>query len=97
MNAHLTRRLSAISQEMARLRTEVSILREQLAFQADVVEEARVRSLVAETPVADREFRLAEGDHRRIARALFDTESALAELVAERDRLLDAFSSARAI
>jgi hypothetical protein len=92
MNAHLTRRLSAISQEMARLRTEVSILREQLAFQADVMDEARVRSLVAETPLADREFRLAEGDHRRIDRAILDAERTLSELAVEQDRLLDALS-----
>jgi hypothetical protein len=96
MSDHATRRLSAISQEMARLRTEVSILREQLAFQADVLEEARVRSLVAETPVAEREFRLAEGDHRRIERAILDAERFVAELAAERDRLLDAMSSLRA-
>ena len=93
MNAHLTRRLSAITEEMARLRTELSILREQLAFQAGVVDEARVRSLVAETPVADREYRVAEGDHRRIERATLEAERSLAELTAERDRLLDAMST----
>jgi hypothetical protein len=92
MSAHLKRRLSLLSEEIARLRTEVAILREQLEFQTDVLEEARVRSLVAETPLADREFRVAAGDHRRIERAKLEAERSLVELVAERDLLLDALS-----
>lgn len=92
MSTHLKRRLSLLSDEIARLRTEVAILREQLEFQTDVLEQARVRSLVAETPLADREFRVAEGDHRRIELAKLEAERSLVELVADRDLLLDALS-----
>ena len=41
---------------------------EQLAFQNEVVDDTRVRALVAETPLADREFRIASEDHQRILR-----------------------------
>jgi hypothetical protein len=92
MTTDVKRRLSLLAEEIARLRTEVAILREQLEFQTDVLEEARVRSLVAETPLADREFRQAAGDHRRIERAVLEAERTLAELAADRDRLLDALS-----
>jgi hypothetical protein len=92
MSADLTRRLSLLSQEMEWVRAELAILREQLAFQTEVMEEARVRSLVAETPLAEREFHLAAGDHQRIERATAEAERSVAELAAERDRLLDAMS-----
>jgi hypothetical protein len=95
MSADVTRRLSLLSDEMARLRAEVAILREQLVFQAQVMDEARVRSLVAETPLAERAFHLAAGDHRRIERATLEAEQSLAELSADRDRLLDALSPLR--
>ncbi len=90
MTTDVKRRLSLLTEETARLRTEVAILREQLEFQTEVLEETRVRSLVAETPLADREFRQAAGDHRGIERAVLEAERSLADLATERDRLLDA-------
>ncbi|HYU58115.1 MAG TPA: hypothetical protein VEO00_08715 [Actinomycetota bacterium] len=85
-------RLVAVSEEMDRARSEIEILREQLRFQEDVLEETRVRLLVAETPLADREFRIASDDHRRIERVLQDAEGTLAALAEEQDRLLAALS-----
>ena len=96
----MTRRLQvkshlvAISEEMNRARAEIEILREQLRFQADVLEEARIRLLVAETPLADREFRIASDDHRRIERVLRDAEATLQALAEEQDRLLATLSEA---
>lgn len=88
MTGNVQRRLSSLSDEMADVRTEVAILREQLAYQAGVLEETRVRMLVAETPLADREFQVAADDHRRIERLVGEQEALLAALVAEQDRLL---------
>jgi hypothetical protein len=94
--SNVKRRLSSLSDEIARVRTELSILREQLAFQDGVLEEARVRMLVAETPLADREFQIAADDHRRIERLVGDQETLLAALVEEQERLLAALGQREA-
>ncbi len=73
---------------MTSLRAELGVLGEQLAFQQDVVQDARVRALVAETPLADRELRVASEDLRRIQRALDEAATRLQGLLTEQDRLL---------
>jgi hypothetical protein len=55
------------------------------------MEDTRVRALVAETPLADREFRVASEDLRRIDRVLEDGRGRLAALLEERDQLLGEF------
>lgn len=89
MLRNVERRLGAISSEVADLRAEIGILEEQLAFQRDVMDDTRVRALVAETPLAEREFRVAEQDFRRIERVAGDARSRLEALLEERDRLLE--------
>lgn len=89
MLRNVERRLSAISSEVSGLRAEIGILEEQLAFQRDVMDDTRVRALVAETPLAEREFRIAEQDFRRIERVADETRARLAALLEERDRLLE--------
>ena len=96
MTSNVKRRLSSLSDEIARARTELSILREQLAFQDGVLEEARVRMLVAETPLADREFQVAADDHRRIERSVAEQEMVIARLLEEQDRLLAALAEREA-
>jgi hypothetical protein len=70
-------------------REELRIVEEQLLFQMDVLEEAKTRMLVSETPLADREFRVARDDHERLVRQREDFQNEIAELQAEQDRLLD--------
>jgi len=89
MTGQARRRLQALGDDIDRARTELEILREQLLFQAEVLEDARVRMLVAETPIADREFRVAEQDHGRVQRLVAEAERDIDELLAERDRLLE--------
>jgi len=88
MTRNIERRLLSLSGEISAVRDETGILQEQLAFQGEVVDDARVRALVAETPIADREFRIASEDHQRISRVLEETRSRLASLLEEQDRLL---------
>ena len=88
MSRRLTDRLSALSREMDALRLELSILDEQVAFQRDVTDDVRVRALVAETPLADRELRVAVDDLGRMERVAADTRRRLARLEGEQDRLL---------
>ena len=82
------RRLAAISDELHALQDEGAILAEQLAFAHDVVEETRLRALVAETPLADRDLRVAGEDLRRIERVMADIDRQAARLRQEQDRLL---------
>jgi hypothetical protein len=96
MTGNVKRRLSSLSDEISDVRTELSILREQLAFQDSILQEARVRMLVAETPLADREFQVAAEDHRRIERLVAEQETLLAALVDERERLLTALGEREA-
>jgi hypothetical protein len=85
----LQRRLVDVSERLKRLRAELRVTEEQLAFLQDEAEDSRLRALVAETPLADVEAR----DARRHADALGRHRDALAlqiaELGAEQDTLLD--------
>jgi hypothetical protein len=88
MTRNIERRLRSLSEEISGLRAELGILGEQLAFQHDVMEDTRVRALVAETPLADRELRIASEDFRRIERVTEEARSRFEGLLEERDRLL---------
>jgi cell division septum initiation protein DivIVA len=85
----LQRRLVDVSERLKRLRTELVVTEEQLAFLEEEADEARLRALVSETPLADRERR----DTRRQADALARHRDSLREsidaLVVEQDSLLD--------
>jgi len=82
-------RLSALSSEIAEEQTQLRILEEQVVFQQEVVEEARIRALVSETPLADREQREAADDLRRLTRSRDEAAARVAELRGEQDSLLE--------
>jgi hypothetical protein len=86
---HLERTLSQIGDRLKRAKEELRIVEEQLLFQMDVLEEAKTRMLVSETPLADREFRVARDDHERLLRQRDDFQTEIADLQTEQDRLLD--------
>ena len=88
--------LSNLSDSLARAREELRIIDEQLAFQTDVVEEAKTRMVVAETPIADQEFRIARDDYERLVRQREKALAEIDELRREQDRLLDRMLRARA-
>jgi hypothetical protein len=85
----LQRRLVDVSERLKRLRAELRVTEEQLAFLEEEAQDTRLRSLVAETPLADAEAR----DARHHADALARHRDALArqigELGGEQDALLD--------
>lgn len=86
---NISERLSALSAEIAEEQTQLRILDEQLAFQQDVSEEARLRALVSETPLADREAREAADDLRRLIRSRDEALARVSELRSEQDSLLE--------
>lgn len=85
----LQRRLLDVSERLKRLRAELAVAEEQVAFLEAEAEEARLRALVAETPIVDVEAR----DARRHADAQARHRDALlvtiADLEREQDGLLD--------
>ena len=86
---NVTERLAALSAEIAEEQIQLRILDEQLAFQAEVADDARIRALVSETPLADRESHIASDDLRRLERSREETRRRLAELREEQDSLLE--------
>lgn len=85
----LQRRLIDVSDRLKRLRAEVAVAEEQCAFLENEAEEARLRALVSETPLAEAEAH----ETRRHADAQVRQRDALrrsiADLEREQDALLD--------
>lgn len=59
----IEKKLTQTVADLQRAREEIRILDEQIAYSADTAEDARLRSMVSETPLAERE-------HRGAARAV---------------------------
>ncbi|HEV2685314.1 MAG TPA: hypothetical protein VGW79_01615 [Actinomycetota bacterium] len=85
----IAQRLRALSAEIATLQTEIGILEEQIAFQTEIADDARIRALVSETPLADRESQEASGDLARMVRTRADALKRLEQLRADQDGLLE--------
>lgn len=85
----IERSLAEIGERIGRAREDLRIVEEQVLFQMDVVEEAKTRMLVSETPLADREFRIARDDLQRLESQRAEVTAEIAELQKEQDRLLD--------
>jgi hypothetical protein len=85
----LERRLIDVSDRLKRLRAELAVAEEQCAFLAAEAEDARLRSLVSETPLADAEAHemLRHADAQ--ARQRDTLRRSIAELEHEQDALLD--------
>ena len=71
------------------MRANQRVLAEQVAYLDEVAANAETRKLVAETPLADREWRDARRDLDRHRAQLDDAEQQVQGLIAERDRLLE--------
>ena len=78
-----------ISERLKRLRADLAVTVEQLAFMEDDAEDKRLRSLVAETPLADVEAREARRHSDALAGHRAGLERSIRELEAEQDALLD--------
>lgn len=91
----IQKNLADLGDRLTRAREDLRIVEEQLAFQADVLEESKTRMLVSETPLADQEYRLARDDHRRLSRERDRVSSEIADLLREQDRLLDLMLGSR--
>jgi hypothetical protein len=85
----LQRRLIDVSDRLKRLRAELAVTDEQCAFIEAEADDARLRSLVSETPLADAEARDVQRHADAHARQRDALRRAVRELEAEQDALLD--------
>ena len=85
----IERRLKDVTARLKRARNELVVLDEQLAALAEAADEARVRALVSETPLADKEHQEAQRHADAMARSRAALASSIAELERAQDELLD--------
>ena len=83
------KQLSASAERLRRLRAELKVVDEQLAFLNEAADEARLRALVSETPLADREHREAQKHAEAMSRHRAQLASTILELERSQDELLD--------
>jgi hypothetical protein len=65
------------------------VAEEQLTFLTDAADEARMRALVSETPLADKEHREAQKHADAMTRHRAELAAQVRELEASQDELLD--------
>jgi len=85
----IERRLFEVAERMRLLREELAVADEQLAALAEAADDARLRALVSETPIAGVEHTDAQRHADAMARHRADVRSQLAELERTQDELLD--------
>jgi hypothetical protein len=84
----LERRIRDVHTRLVRARDELAVLDEQLAVVQDSADEARVRALVSETPLAAREHDEASRHADAMVRARDTLSKTIAELEHRQDELL---------
>jgi hypothetical protein len=85
----IERRLRDASSRLKRAREELAVIDEQLAVLSDAADEARLRALVSETPLANREYQEAQRHADAMAAGRDTVVATIAELQLAQDRLLD--------
>jgi phosphoserine phosphatase len=82
------RRIRDVHDRLVRARQELAVLDEQYAVVSDAAEDARMRSLVSETPLAAHEYAEVRRHADAMARAREALVSTVVELEHRRDELL---------
>ncbi|MGD9794886.1 MAG: hypothetical protein AB7V43_15545 [Acidimicrobiia bacterium] len=85
----IERRLSEVSDRLRTLRDELAVANEQLDQFTDEADDARLRALVSETPLADKEHREAQRHADAMTRHRNDLVTQIQNLERQQDELLD--------
>ncbi len=85
----IERRLTEVSKRLKRARQDLVVLEEQLSVLADAAEDARLRALVSETPLANKEYQQAQRHADAMDRSRTSLTVTIAELRKAQDELLD--------
>ncbi len=83
------RRLSQSAERLKQLRAELGVVDEQLLFFAEAADEARLRALVSETPLADKEHREAQKHAEAMSRRKAEIVASIGDLERAQNELLD--------
>ena len=83
------RKLFDVAQRLKRAREELAVIEEQLTAMCEAADDARIRSLLSETPLAHREYTEAQRHADAMERTYRAVAEDVAELQAAQDDLLD--------
>ncbi len=84
----LEHRIRDLHSKLLRARAELALIEEQLAVVNEEAEDARVRSLVSETPLATHEYAEVRRHADAMERARDSMQARVDELVLRRDELI---------
>jgi hypothetical protein len=87
--SQVERRLREVSERLRRLREELRVADEQLTQLTEEADEARLRSLVSETPLSDREHHDAHRHAEAMQRHRQEVLETITRLETTQDELLD--------
>ena len=87
------RRLTEVGRRLKELREELQVVDEQLLHLAEAADDARLRALVSETPVSDREHREASRHAEAMRSHRASVVAEIQRLEDQQDELLDRFST----
>jgi chromosome segregation ATPase len=83
------RRLSEVAEQLKAVRRELAVADEQLAQLDEEATDARLRAMVSETPIAERDHREAHKHAEAMRRHRAEVASELSRLERSQDELLD--------
>ena len=83
------RRLSEVGARLKQLREELAVSDEQLTHLAETAEDLRLRALLSETPIADKEHHDAQRHADAMERHRAGVQADIAKLEQAQDELLD--------
>ena len=89
----IERRLRSLGQQLSALRADLRVCDDQLVQVTDEADESRLRALVSETPLAEREHREAQRHAQRLRRHRDELAERITRLEADQDVLLDRFTA----
>lgn len=85
----LERRITEVTSRLKRSRQELAVLDEQYNALVEAADEARIRSLVSETPLANKEYQEAQRHADALKRSREAVVAAMAGLQRDQDELLE--------
>jgi hypothetical protein len=83
------RRLQEVGERLKQLRDELVITDEQANHFTEAADDARIRALVSETPLADREHHEAQRHAEAYERHRSEVQTSIEQLERQQDELLD--------
>lgn len=91
--SRIERRLADVGKRLKSLRKDLAVAERALSQVDDEADDARLRSLVSETPIAQREHEEARRQSDVMRRSRDDLRAEIDKLEARQDELLDAYNA----